>query len=87
MEEQNGDVTEYTFFLTNDDGENVTEGRTSELEVVVEELRPFHIYFVTLAASTQVGMGPLTAPSIIEMPQAGTLIIMRVIRISYFIPK
>lgn len=75
MEEQNGEITEYTFFITDDSGGNVTEGSTSELEVVVEELRPFHVYFVTLAASTRVGMGPLSAPSIIEMPQAGQSVI------------
>ena len=72
LPEQNGEIIEYTYYYSMDGTEgNITEGRTSELEALLEGLQPFRLYFVYVAASTQVGMGPLSAPSLIEMPQDG----------------
>ena len=50
--------------------------RSFELEGVawqktVNDLLPFHIYSVMVAAGTKVGLGPYSAPVLIETPEDG----------------
>lgn len=75
LEEQNGDIISYTILLEDRDDVNgytvVQEEDTEELGIVLEELLPFHLYYVSVAASTQVGLGPYTARVLVEMSEDG----------------
>ncbi len=50
---------------------DLREESTDQLEVIVEGLQPFQLYFIRVAASTVVGLGPYTSSALIEMPEAG----------------
>jgi hypothetical protein len=76
--EQNGKLTNYTIIIQEraEDGEEdgsgyVREEMTEEEEFIVEGLQPFHLYSVSMAASTAVGVGPYSVELLIEMPEAG----------------
>ena len=74
-DDQNGVIVSHTILLEDRDDVNgyaiVQENDTEELGIVLEELLPFHIYYVRVAASTQVGLGPYTTRVLIEMPEDG----------------
>ena len=75
--EQNGEIIHYTAVVVEEEsGLNVTEVQTENIELLVEGLKPFYVYSVALAASTTIGRGPYTLPSLIEMPEDGTYIII-----------
>lgn len=73
--EQNGDITNYTLIIADENGADVREEVTEELELVVGGLQPFQLYYVHLAASTSVGLGPHTSPLLIEMPEDGNMVL------------
>lgn len=77
-EEQNGEIITYTYIIADEEEEDVREGNSTELEVVIEELKPFQLYLVRLSAGTRVGMGPHSTPSLVEMPQDGMCVVLMI---------
>ena len=72
LHEQNGEIFDYTVLVLDAENEVIfAESQTENLELLVKGLQPFHLYSVSLAASTFVGLGPYTFPSLIEMPEDG----------------
>lgn len=55
-----------------ENGVTLAENQTGDLEYLVEGLQPFHVYAISLASSTVIGLGPYTPPALIEMPEDGT---------------
>lgn len=74
-EEQNGIITNYSIVVEEEDATVVIEIFTDELQLVIENLLPFHIYGVHVAASTSIGYGPSTAPHLIETPEDGMTVV------------
>ena len=77
-EEHNGELTSYTVTVEDDNEVLVEEERTDQLEAIIGGLHPFQVYYVRVAASTEVGVGPYTIAFLIEMPEAGMLVCMYV---------
>ena len=69
--ERNGEITHYTIGVEDEDGVDFREIETEHLSVLVEGLQPFQLYYVYVSASTVIGQGPTTGPSLIEMPEDG----------------
>ncbi len=69
--EQNGVLRNYTVTVRNEDLLIIVQKQTDQLEIYVDELRPFHLYYISVAASTRIGIGPYTREILIEMPEDG----------------
>lgn len=72
LSEQNGVITYYIIIVEDENKIPIRAEITSDLHLTLEGLAPFKPYSVRIAASTVIGIGPHTAPSLeIEMPEDG----------------
>lgn len=72
LSEQNGVITYYIIILEDENKIPIRAEITSDLHLTLEGLTPFQSYSVRISASTVIGIGPHTIPSLeIEMPEAG----------------
>ena len=67
--QQNGVITGYT--ITQRVAGNVSTLTSRDSMLLVDGLRPFTSYTFEVAASTSVGLGPATAPLVVQTQQAG----------------
>ena len=72
FEDQNGVIKLYRLFVIEVDTVRVIEQFHMEnTSVMLQELRPFHVYQFVIAASTVAGLGPFSTPSFFQMPESG----------------
>ena len=74
VHERNGIITTYT--ITQVVSGNSSTFTTTDLMLVVDNLRPFTSYTFDVAASTVIGRGPSTAAATEMTPEAGKLLLL-----------
>ncbi len=72
--EQNGILSNYTVTVRDEDLLIIVQMLTAQLVIYVDELLPLHLYYISVAASTRIGIGPYTREILIEMPEDGMYI-------------
>ena len=72
FEDQNGVIGLYRLFVVEVyTGRVIEQFYTENTSIVLQELRPFHVYQFVIAASTVAGLGPFSNPSFFQMPESG----------------
>ena len=72
FEDQNGVIELYRLFVVEvDTGRVIEQFHTENTSIMLQELRPFHVYQFVIAASTVAGLGPFSNPSFFRMPESG----------------
>ena len=72
FEHQNGVIDFYRLFVVEvDTGRVIEQFHTENTSLMLQELRPFHVYQFVIAASTVAGLGPLSTPSFFQVPESG----------------
>lgn len=74
IHERNGIITSYT--ITQVTAGNSITYTTTDLMLLVTQLRPFTSYTFDIAASTRVGRGPLHSPMVVTTLEDGMLILI-----------
>ena len=77
LEDQNGELVEYSFLLTSLTDDIEQELTTSDRELLVDELVPYTRYKIQIAAGTAEGTGPFTDSLIVQTEQDGTNFFVR----------
>ncbi len=68
LEYQNGDIIGYTVNVTDTETQQFT---TQSTNITVSTLKPFTVYFLTVAARTSAGIGPFSSPVSIKTHEDG----------------
>ena len=76
-EERNGIIRRYVINITELNSGNEYQLENASTEITVQDLHPFYRYSYSVAAET-VALGPFTPSSIIEMPEDGMFIMLKV---------
>ena len=76
-EERNGIIRRYIINITELNSGNEYQLEDGNTEITVQDLHPFYRYSYSVAAET-VALGPSTPGSIIEMPEDGMFIMLKV---------
>ena len=72
FEDQNGVIGLYRLFAVEIyTGRVIEQFYTENTSIVLQKLRPFHVYQFVIAASTVAGLGPFSNPSFFQMPESG----------------
>ena len=72
FEDQNGVIKLYRLFVIEvDTGRVIEQLHIENTSLMLQKLRPFHVYQYVIAATTVAGLGPFSTPSFFRMPESG----------------
>ena len=66
---RNGEIISYTINVSVVESEEMFQFTSESTELELTELRPYHTYMYTVAASTVAGEGPFSVIIVIRMPE------------------
>lgn len=75
VQDRNGIILMYTIFIVTEDGVTMEITVTDTSANIVNGIRPFSTYTISISASTRLGQGPLTAPIFLTTPEDGELLV------------